>query len=162
MSTPNRRPLKFESLHDAVTESERLLAAGYTSAGNWNLAQCCHHLSLWMTYPMDGFPKLPFPMNLFAWTMRHTIGPRWIAKIIDSGEWPVGTPTDKRTIAPPGGNDAEAVAELKESVDRLLNHKGPLHPSPLFGMLEKERLIELHKLHTAHHLGFLIPQSDHQ
>ncbi|MCA9041028.1 MAG: DUF1569 domain-containing protein [Planctomycetaceae bacterium] len=159
MSQTERRPLKFESLQEAVTDAENLLTNGYEKAGNWDLAQCSHHLALWMSYPIEGFPKMGFPMNFIAWMMRHTIGPRWIGKIIDSGNWPTNSPTDQRTVATPGGNDAEAVAELKAAVDQLLKHDGPLHPSPAFGMMEKERLIELHKSHTAHHLGFLIPKS---
>jgi hypothetical protein len=70
--------------------------------------------------------------------------------------WPTGTPTDERTVPAAGGDDAEGVAKLREAVGRLLAHDGPLRESPLFGMLDKETLVKLHRIHTAHHLSFLV------
>jgi hypothetical protein len=59
---------------------------------------------------------------------------------------------------PTGGNEAWAVEELRQAVERLLNHEGPFQESPLFGMLDKETLVRLHCIHTAHHLSFLVPK----
>lgn len=159
MNQSHRRPLKFETLEEAVRDAEMLLAQGYEKAGQWDLAQCCHHLAEWMKFPLDGFPRLPFPMNLMAPVLRRTVAPGMLKKILDSGEFPAGGPTDRQTIPSAGGNDAEGVAQLKHAVHRLLNHEGPLQPSPLFGMLDKETLIRLHRIHTAHHLSFLIPKT---
>jgi hypothetical protein len=39
-----------------------------------------------------------------------------------------------------------------------LNHAGPFRESPLFGMVDKETLVRLHRIHTAHHLSFLVPK----
>jgi hypothetical protein len=158
MSTVQRRQLRFGTLDEAVRDAENLLAKGYDRAGNWDLAQCCHHLAAVMTYPLDGFPRTPFPLNVVAWLLRRTVAPGWVKRVLESGVWPTGTPTDKRTVPAPGGNDAEAVAGLKRAVERLLGHAGPLRPSPLFGMLDKETLVKLHRIHTAHHLSFLAPR----
>jgi hypothetical protein len=155
---PERRKLTFATLGEAVADAENLLAKGYERAGNWDLAQCCHHLVAVMTYPMDGFPRFGFPMNVGVWFLRVTVARRWLRKVLTSGVWPTGTPTDRRTVRPPGGNDAEAVALLKRAVERLLTHTGPLHASPLFGMLDQETLVKLHRIHTAHHLSFLVPK----
>jgi hypothetical protein len=78
-------------------------------------------------------------------------------KVLASGVWPTGTPTDERTFPPPGCTDAEAVAMLRRAVDRLVTHAGPFRESPLFGKLDRDTLVALHRIHTAHHLSFLIP-----
>ncbi|HJZ55868.1 MAG TPA: DUF1569 domain-containing protein [Gemmataceae bacterium] len=156
---PERRKLTFASLDDAVRDAENLLAKGYDRAGNWDLAQCCHHLAVLMTYPIDGFPRLPFPLNMGTWLLRKTIAPGWLKKVLKSGVWPAGTPTDKRTVPTAGGNDTEAVAGFRQAVERLLAHTGPFQPSPLFGMLDKETLVRMHRIHTAHHLSFLVPRA---
>jgi hypothetical protein len=155
---PRRRKLTFATLDEAVADAENLLAKGYDRAGNWDLAQCCHHLVEVMAYPMDGFPRFPFPRNVGVWLLRMTVARGWLKKVLKSGVWPTGTPTDERTIPAPGGNDSEAVIRLKRTVERLLAHTGPLHSSPLFGMLDKETLVKLHCIHTAHHLSFLVPR----
>jgi hypothetical protein len=154
-----RRVLTFTALDDAVRDAEHLLAVGYERSGNWDLAQCCHHLAAVMTYPIDGFPRMRFPLNVGTWLLRRTIAPGWLNKVLRSGVWPAGTPTDERTVPRAGGDDAEAVACLRQAVARLLAHAGSFQPSPLFGMLDKETLVRLHRIHTAHHLSFLVPKS---
>lgn len=153
-----RRQLKFATLDDAVRDAERLLANGYERAGTWDLSQCGHHLAAVMTFPLDGFPPFRFPMNVGVWILKVTWARRWLRRVLESGVWPTGTPTDERTVPAAGGDDAAEVARLKSAVERLLSHTGPLHPSPLFGTLDRESLVKLHRIHTAHHLSFLVPK----
>ena len=155
---PERRTLTFASLDDAVRDAENLLAKGYDRAGNWDLAQCCHHLAVLMAWPIDGFPPMSFPKRVAAWLLKLTIARRWLRKVLQTGVWPTGTPTDERTFAPAGISDADAVEMLKQAVERLQNHTGEFKESPLFGMLDKETLVKLHRIHTAHHLSFLVPK----
>ncbi len=150
-----RRQLRFASLDEAVRDAEHLLAKGYEKAGNWDLTQCCHHLAVLMDYPIDGFPRFPFPLNVGCWLLKHTVAPGRLKKVLELGVSPAGIPTDKRTVPNTGGKDAEAVARLKQAVERLQTHTGSFQPSPLFGMLNKETLVKLHRIHTAHHLSFL-------
>ena len=153
-----RRQLEFASLDEAVRDAEHLRSQGYERVGNWDLATCCHHLAVLMDYPIDGFPKFSFPLNIACWILKNTIAPSRLRKILDSGVWPEGTPTDKRTVLTLAvGNEEVAVLRLRESAERLLSYDGPLQSSPLFGMLDKESLLKLHRIHTAHHLSFLIP-----
>jgi hypothetical protein len=154
-----RRQLRFATLDEAVRDAENLLAKGYDRAGNWDLTQCCHHLAVLMGWPIDGFPPFVFPRNVGVWLLRKTVAPVWLKKVLDTAVWPTGTPTDERTLPTAGGNDAEAVTELRQAVERLLAHTGPLQPSPLFGMLDKDTLVRLHCIHTAHHLSFLVPKA---
>jgi len=153
-----RRDLKFDTLDEAVRDAENLLARGYERAGNWDLAQCCHHLAVLMRWPIDGFPPMSLPRRVVARLLKWTIARRWLRRVLESGVWPIGTPTDERTFPPPGCTDAEAMAMLRDAVGRLLAHEGPFQESPLFGMLDKETLIKLHCIHTAHHLSFLVPK----
>ena len=155
--TAERRQLKFASLDEAVRDAEQLLASGYEQAGNWDLTQCCHHLAVLMDYPIDGFPKFSFPLNVGSWLLKQTVAHRYLNRVLESGVWPAGSPTDKRTVPSTGGNDEEAVARLKQAAERLQSHTGSFQPSPLFGMLDKETLLKLHRIHTAHHLSFLVP-----
>jgi hypothetical protein len=154
-----RRRLSFERLEDAVAEAEALLAVGYHRAGNWDLTQCCDHLSVLMQYPLDSFPTFPLPMRLATWVLRHTIAPRMLKRILDTERWPEGVPTDNASVPIESGRDIEGVERLRRAVDRLLTHSGPLRPSPLLGLLDKETLVRLHRIHAAHHLGFLVPRS---
>ena len=154
-----RRELKFATLDEAVRDAENLLARGYERAGNWDLAGCCHHLAVLMAWPIDGFPAMSLPRRAAAWVLRRTVARRWLRGVLRTGVWPAGTPTDERTFPPPGVTDAEAVAMLRRAVDRLLAHAGPFQESPLFGVLDMETLVALHRIHTAHHLSFLVPRS---
>lgn len=153
-----RRKLRFDHLEEAVQDAENLLQQGYEQAGNWDLSQCCHHLAVLMEYPIDGFPAMPFPLNIVGRVLKHTFARGMLQKVLDSGVWPEGTPTDKRTVPNSGGNDAEAVEHLRQATTQLINHTGPFQPSPLFGDLDKETLLKLHRIHTAHHLSFLVPK----
>ena len=153
--TIERRQLRFASLDEAVRDAEHLLQRGYGKVGNWDLAQCCHHLAVLMEYPIDGFPRFPFPLNAGCWLLKHTVAPGRLKKVLESGVSPARIPTDKRTVPSTGGSDAEAITRLKQAVDRLLAHTGSFQPSPLFGILDKETLVRLHRIHTAHHLSFL-------
>jgi hypothetical protein len=56
-------------------------------------------------------------------------------------------------------DDATAVAELERTIERFRDYSGPLHPSPLFGAMDRETVDQLQLRHCAHHLGFLVPEN---
>ena len=153
----SRRSLEFSTLDDAVRDAEELLDAGYQRAGNWDLSQACRHLSQWMTFPLDGFPKVPAPVRGVFWIMRRTIGRRQLEKILATGAMKAGMPTIRETVPVSGSDEAASVAAFRETVGRFKNHKGPLFPSPLFGELDHATATKLQLIHCAHHLSFLIP-----
>ena len=155
---PERRKLTFATLDDVVADAERLRDGGYDKVGNWDLAQVCFHISEWMRFPLDGFPKPPLPIAMMLWVMRKTIGPKMYRQYLAEG-MPSGKPTIPQSIAPPGGEVNVAIAKLKETVARFQEHAGPLHPSPLFGALDKEAAMKLQLVHCAHHLSFLVPRA---
>jgi Protein of unknown function (DUF1569) len=156
---PERRKLTFATLSDAVADAENLLAKGYDKAGNWDLAQVCGHLSEWLRFPIDGFPKVPLLLRPVLALVRATIGRNLRAKVLANGFEP-GTRTLPRTVFVAGNSsDAAAVAKLKETVERFEAHAGPIHPSPLFGPMTKDEARALQLRHLAHHLSFLVPKA---
>ena len=157
----HRRDLAFATLDDVVRDAERLLAGRYDRAGKWNLGQTCWHLAEWMRFPLDGPPTQPLPIRGMLWVMRHTVGPRLLAKTLSTGKVSAGSPTMPQTV--PGddrADDAAGLEALRRSAERFAAHAGPLHPSPLFGPLDKPTSTKLQLVHCAHHLGFLTPKGD--
>jgi hypothetical protein len=155
---PERRTLTFATLRDAIADAENLLAVGYDRAGNWDLAQVCGHLSEWLRFPLDGFPKVPLLLRPVLALVRATIGRNLRAKVLANG-FDAGTRTLPQTVFAAGGNDAAAVAKLKEIAERFEAHAGPIHPSPLFGAMTKDEARALQLRHLAHHLSFLVPKA---
>jgi hypothetical protein len=159
MTKPARRSLQLDNLNDAVREAESLLANGYDKAGNWDLAQTCGHLAEWMRFPLDGFPRGPLPIRVMLWVIGVTFARRKLQQTLSSNSMPAGGPTLQETVPPAGGDEAAAVDHLRETVARFQTHAGPLHPSPLFGDLDRETATRMQLLHCAHHLGFLVPRT---
>ena len=154
-----RRTLTFDTLDDVVRDAESLLAGGYDKAGNWDLAQVAKHLAEWLRFPVEGFPRMPIFLRPIFWLMRKTIGRKKFLGYIATKSFPAGKPTMPQTVAPPGGDPAAAVAELKKSVERLKAHTGPIVPSPLFGDMTRDECIRMQLVHAAHHLSFLVPRA---
>jgi hypothetical protein len=153
-----RRELAFATLDEVVRDAENLQANGYERAGNWDLAQVCSHLAEWMRYPLDGFPKIPLLLRPMFWLLRATMGKKIRRKILAEG-FPAGGRTMPQTVFAPGGDAAAAVAKLKEVAGRFQAHTGPVHPSPLFGAMNKDEALQLQLKHCAHHLSFLVPRA---
>lgn len=154
---PERRKPTFATLDDAVRDAETLLAKGYERAGNWDLAQVCLHLAEWLRFPVEGFPKMPLLLRPVGWLVRTLVGKAMRAKVLANG-FSAGGQTMPQTVFPSGGDDAAAVAKLKEAAEQLKAHAGPIHPSPLFGKMTKDEAVRLQLKHCEHHLSFLIPK----
>ncbi len=152
-----KRTLKIDSLDDALSDIERLIANGYQSAGKWNLAQSCNHLNHWIRFPVHGFPKLGIFMGSVMWLMKITVAQRQLKSILENG-FTDGVPTLGFTISSASSEeDAKSFDELKQSVAEFVNFKGNYFPSPLFGNMDKDKWHRLQLRHFEHHLSFLIP-----
>ncbi len=153
-----KRSVRFATLDDISVEVERLHRSGYFKAGKWSLSQVCEHLADWMSYPMDGFPKMPIAVKLLLSTMRIFRGKALLKKFIEDQSMAPGQPTSPESIHPDSGDDVASVERLQATIRRLEEHRGPLHPSPLFGALTRQELIALQMAHCNHHLNFLVPK----
>jgi hypothetical protein len=52
-----------------------------------------------------------------------------------------------------------AIEVNSDTVARVIDPAATFYPSPLFGRLSADQWRRLHRIHAAHHLGFLIPRS---
>jgi hypothetical protein len=126
---------------------------GYDKLGQWDLAQTCDHLRYFITGSLDGSKdKVP-------WILSFLFGRLILNRILSKRRMKSGAPTPQKPLPAPGGDERTAVDRLKEEIGRLQNYKGDMHASPFFGHLTPEQWRELHLIHAAHHLGFLIPKT---
>ncbi len=154
-----RRRLRFANLGDVVREAESLHASGYQQAGKWDLGQVCGHLADWMAFPMDGFPAMTFPGRAMGFVVRNTIGGVIVRRVLATGGMPSGASTMRETIPVAGGDESAAIDRLRKTVARFEAFTGPVHPSPIFGKLDRQQWMQLQLVHCGHHLGFLIPKA---
>ncbi len=154
-----RRELQFADW-DAVLADLRLLSAGCTPCGKWNLGQTVRHLNDWLRFPVEGFPKAPLPMRLMMAVMRNTVGPGMLRKIISTGKMGDGVPTAPQTVYDSTDDSAateDAIRQLEEAIDLFRRHDGPICSSPVFGKMDKATAEKLQLVHFAHHLSWLSP-----
>ena len=155
---PEPRKISFATLDAAILEAEQLLGSGYEKAGNWNFGQVCGHLENWLSYPMDGLPKVDTPAESTADAEAAEAGKAMLQNILANG-FPLGMPTNPDTIpAEDSGSDQAALSRLREVVQRFNAYEGEIADSPFFGVMDKQAVLSLQIRHFEHHLGFLIPK----
>lgn len=155
---PKKRQLKFDNLDEMMAEVRSLNENGYVSNGNWTLGQTCGHIANWMMYPLDGFPVPPLPIRMIFWVMKKTVVPGMKRKILAEG-FKGGMMTAPESVPKQDKmSDQQGVDQLKAAVDRVNNHQGEFHASPLFGEMDKPMHIKVTLLHAEHHLGYLEPK----
>jgi len=156
-----RRDLKFSDLSQVLEEVDRLAAGGYQQAGNWNLAQTCQHLTDWIRFPVEGFPVQPLPMRMILAILKITIAKSQFKRMLASDTMKAGQPTMPATVYPAASAQSEqemrqAVELFKSKVRQFIENQEPIHPSPLFGAMDKSTADHLQRIHCAHHLSYLI------
>ncbi len=153
-----KRQLKFANFEEMMNEINSLEEGGYESQGNWSLAQICGHVADWMRFPIDGFPIPPIYMRPIFFLMKISIGDKMKRDILANG-FKAGMPTAPETIPDDDEmTDRQGIGVLKKTIARVCAHTGELLPSPLFGPMDKETLLQVTLLHAEHHLGFLEPK----
>jgi len=156
-AAPERIELKFADCDAVIAHARALLESGYTSRGQWTLGQACSHVADWMRYPLDGFPKPPFLVRLMMTAMKYTVAPGMKRRILAEGFKP-GIPTAPESVPAPGEmSDEDGIEKLQQTCERVASYEGKLHPSPLFGPMDKDTLQTVTLLHAEHHFGYLEP-----
>jgi hypothetical protein len=146
-----RRQLDFQDLAEVPAELDRLHRGGYRKLGQWDLAQTCDHLAYFLQGSLDGFTfRVP-------WLFKALFGRLVLNRILKQRRMQEAAPTPQKPPPPPGGDEAAAVARLKQVIERFRAHPGEFHASPFFGYLTRQQWRDLHLIHCAHHLGFLLP-----
>lgn len=154
-----RRQLRLNSLDEIIADAENLHTRGYEKTGQWDLAQICNHCACWVRYPMDGFPQPPWYLKPLLVVLKHTLMKKIEKQMKQDRTFPKGVSTAPMTVFPAGQDESSAVLNLKNELLRMKTFAGPMHPSPLRGLLSKDEWVQTHLVHCAHHLSFLVPKS---
>ena len=165
------RPLRFEHLSDAVTEAVYLDDVGYRQTGNWDLAGILRHCDRWLVATFEELVPTPWYTKPMLAVLRRTVGPKLLQRTIKEGLMPPGQPTVASTV--PQASQAhdeqefssnrhqtlarEAIESLRGTIERFEAHQGPMNVSPLLGPMTRQQADALHRIHLAHHLGYLVP-----
>jgi len=148
-----QRQLHFADFDALRAEVDRLHRNGYQKIGAWDLAQICNHLEYFVAGSLDGHQfKVP-------WLFKFLFGRMVLRRILSQQKMKAGVFTPQKPLPAPGGDEAAAIANFKSALARLDSASSGFHDSPFFGHLTPEQWRELHRIHAAHHLGFLDPKS---
>jgi hypothetical protein len=145
-----RRKLAFQDLDQLVAELQRLCQHGYRPAGQWSLSQICDHLAIFVRGSLSEFK------TLLPWPIRFFVGKPLLRKILRNRSMHPGTRVPAVLLPGKPRDDAAAVADLVQLLRQFRDHRGPLRANPLFGELSPEQWTQLHLIHAAHHLSFLL------
>jgi hypothetical protein len=145
------RSLVFESLDNVVAEVDRLRAAPYRQAGQWDLAKVVAHLAKSIGSPFSAEKSsLPAPLRPIA---RFII--RRIARL---RQYPsIKFPMPKMLRPAAGVSLDDAYNQLTDAVSKVGSVPGPEIDLPPLGRIGLADFRRLQLLHAAHHLGFLVP-----
>ena len=146
-----RRTLAFSSLDQVMPDVDRLMMAGYTKVGNWQLGQACNHLAKGVVGAIDGVDfKAP-------WLIRMVLAPIFLRQILKSGKMREQIKVPESILPKPGLDDRAEIEALRAALQLYAAHTGPLPDHPFFGRLTREQMDRFQTIHCAHHLSFLLP-----
>lgn len=145
-----RRHLDFHDFAAVLAEVEALGQKGYAKAGNWDLGQVCDHLATAMRMQMDGAPfRAP-------WLARTIFAPLILRVILKKREMRPGIKVPPALLPGSPVDEEAAIKAFSDVVARFRDHPGEFALHPFFGKLTPEQARQLHLIHAAHHLGFLL------
>ncbi|HNE24643.1 MAG TPA: DUF1569 domain-containing protein, partial [Leptospiraceae bacterium] len=145
-----QRSLFFNSLDDALEELstiERFKAVDTT--GLWSYYQILTHLA----------DYLESSMNNFSWmqplSMRRTIGKANFFKLKQAGKMDPGLANPSTPKVREEGDEKAALQRLRRMIEEYKKFVGEHPEHPFYGLLTREDWDFLHRIHMAHHLGFV-------
>jgi hypothetical protein len=153
-----RRKIRFDSFDAVRADLAQLASRGYTKTGKWDLSQIAEHLADWASYPMAGFPPSPWIIRMLLGLMRVTRGKALMAKFVQDQRMSENQPTIANSLHEPNPDHDASIDRLLAAIERIEKYDGPIHPSPLFGAMDKQTMEALQRSHMAHHLSFLVPK----
>ena len=148
-----RRDLSFDRLDQIMPEVDRLLA-GHTTAGSWTFGQMLYHLATAVRLTTLGSRRPPEEPGSQAARTAEVYRKRFF----QSGRFPEGAEAPIPILIPPADADERAEAEsLRSALLRFERSEGPFPAHPMLGPLTKDEWAAFHRIHSAHHLGFVGP-----
>jgi hypothetical protein len=146
-----RRNLDFQDFESVAADIDRLKKNGYAKVGQWELCQTCDHLATVMRMSLEGFPFKG------AWYIR-LLAPMIKGRFFKTRRMTEGFQAPAVLIPATGKSEDAAIGSCKDLLQRVKTHEGEFHPNPFFGKLSPDEWRQLHLIHAAHHLSFLIPK----
>lgn len=150
-----RRPLRLESIDEALREIDRIVAAHrqgrLRTLGNWTPGQTLAHVAAWIEYGYDGYPIAPPPW--FVRPLLKLMLKRYLRKGMPSGVRIPGTP--QGTVGLDEMPLEAAADRLRTAFERLQRKEPARYHSPAFGPLSDDERIKLNLRHAELHLSFL-------
>jgi hypothetical protein len=146
-----RRHLRFETLDGIGADVEQLARGPVCNLGNWTPGQVLKHLSLAMTYSIDGFPsRAPFFMRM--------LGKVFKKRILSKGMTPGFKLPEKdaHSLVPGPTSWEEGLTAFRTALKRMQTETARA-PHGFFGYLTSEEYVQLHCRHSELHLSFLVP-----
>ena len=150
VATPQPRVL-FDNFEQALAEVDRLARCPHKQLGNWDLAQICDHLADAFEGSMRGFDFT------IPWLVRRLLGPPILRRVLSKRPIPFRPRIPRRLEPPPGRDLAACVTRLAEMISQFESSPQPLAKHPLFGEISRDTWRQIHLVHMAHHLSFLVP-----
>jgi hypothetical protein len=151
-SIPDRRPLRFATLDEALADAGRLAeldrGGRCRSVGNWTLGQTLGHLATWAEFSYTGAPLSP------PWFVKLLV--RLRKKKFLYGAMPAGIKIPKvenGTLGTDPISTEEGLTRFHRAFTRLKS-EAPAKPHLLFGPLKHEEWIAGNLRHAELHLSF--------
>lgn len=141
-----RRSLRFANYDQMLAEADRL-AGGYERAGEWSLGQVCDHLA-------TTFELLLRNTHRAGGERKDEVRERFFSNdaFPDGGKVPIAALDPSAEI-----EDSVALAKFRSALERFRAYDGPLPSHFYLGSLTREEWDRFHRMHAAHHFGFLVP-----
>lgn len=150
-----RRRLRFETLHEAIAEAERIAAAEregrLTCKGSWTPGQALGHLATWINFGFDGYPITATPEAAAKSQARK---PTALREGLFAGVRLPGIPSGTAGVEPLPTD--EGLRRFRGACERLENGT-PTHSHPYFGAMTRDEWFLLHLRHSELHLSYLHP-----
>jgi hypothetical protein len=152
MPALRRREIDFRSSEEVRRDIDRLCQGGYERAGQWDLGQVCGHLAITLEESITGYP------DRWPWLMRRLV--RWFAlkSLFRTRKIRTGLKIPSRYVPPAAVDETAAKDQLRVAIAKVEQHAGEFAPHPFLDRLTPEQWRQLHLIHCAHHLSFLIPK----
>jgi len=148
----DRRKVKYASLQEVLADAERLSHGHIKALGNWSAGQVFRHLATSFNNSIDGFDaKSPWYFRVMARLMKRKL----LAGTMPPGyQLPAGA---RETLVPGPTSTEEGLAALRSAIARQEREPNRA-PNPVFGDLTRDEWNQVHLMHSALHMSFLVPQ----
>ncbi len=144
----NRRAVGYASLHELLSDAEKLAATEIRTLGNWSFGQILKHLAMSIDSSIDGTGfMLPAPAR---WLMSLLMKNKFLSKPIPAGFKSVAQfIPDEITVD-------EGLASLRAAINRQQRETSrALHPA--FGKLSNAEWDAFNLRHAEMHMSFVVP-----